>query len=36
LQGARLRATLMATHTAADLDYALASFQKVGEELALI
>ncbi|MCJ7664068.1 MAG: aminotransferase class I/II-fold pyridoxal phosphate-dependent enzyme, partial [Desulfobacterales bacterium] len=35
-QGARLRATLMATHTAADLDYALASFQKVGEELALI
>jgi 8-amino-7-oxononanoate synthase len=36
LQGARLRATLMATHTAADLDYALASFRKVGEELALI
>jgi 7-keto-8-aminopelargonate synthetase-like enzyme len=35
-QGARLRATLMATHTAADLDYALVSFQKVGEELALI
>ena len=35
-QGARLRATLMATHTVEDIDYALASFQKVGEELALI
>ena len=35
-QGARLRTTLMATHTAEDLDYALASFQKVGEELGLI
>jgi 8-amino-7-oxononanoate synthase len=36
LQGARLRATVMATHTAEDLDYALQCFQKVGEELALI
>jgi 8-amino-7-oxononanoate synthase len=35
-QGARLRTTLMATHTAADLDYALDCFQKVGEELGLI
>jgi 8-amino-7-oxononanoate synthase len=35
-QGARLRTTLMATHTQADLAYALASFQKVGEELGLI
>jgi 7-keto-8-aminopelargonate synthetase-like enzyme len=35
-QGARLRATLMATHTHEDLDYSLASFKKVGEELGLI
>jgi glycine C-acetyltransferase len=35
-QGARLRTTLMATHTAEDLDYALQCFQKVGEELGLI
>jgi len=35
-QGARLRATLMATHTGEDLAYALDCFQKVGEELALI
>jgi 8-amino-7-oxononanoate synthase len=35
-QGARLRTTLMATHTAEDLDYALASFHEVGKELGLI
>ena len=35
-QGARLRATLMATHTREDLDDALESFQKVGAELGLI
>ncbi len=35
-QGARLRTTLMATHTTEDLDYALASFKEVGEELGLI
>ena len=35
-QGARLRTTLMATHTSEDLDYALASFHKVGKELGLI
>lgn len=35
-QGARLRTTLMATHTSEDLDYALQCFQKVGEELGLI
>jgi predicted pyridoxal phosphate-dependent acyltransferase len=35
-QGARLRATLMATHTKDDLDYALACFKEVGEELGLI
>jgi glycine C-acetyltransferase len=35
-QGARLRTTLMATHTIEDLDYALQCFQKVGEELGLI
>jgi 7-keto-8-aminopelargonate synthetase-like enzyme len=35
-QGARLRTTLMATHTAEDLDYALASFHEVGRELGLI
>jgi len=35
-QGARLRTTLMATHTAEDLDYALACFHEVGKELGLI
>jgi glycine C-acetyltransferase len=35
-QGARLRTTLMATHTTEDLDYALHCFQEVGEELGLI
>ncbi len=35
-QGARLRTTLMATHTTEDLDYALASFKEVGKELGLI
>ena len=35
-QGARLRTTLMATHTAEHLDYALASFHEVGKELGLI
>jgi len=35
-QGARLRTTLMATHTSEDLDYALASFHEVGKELGLI
>jgi len=35
-QSSRLRATPMATHTKEDLDYALQSFQKVGEELGLI
>jgi glycine C-acetyltransferase len=35
-QGARLRTTLMATHTSEDLDYALASFHDVGKELGLI
>jgi glycine C-acetyltransferase len=35
-QGARLRTTLMATHTAEELDYALACFQEVGKELGLI
>jgi 7-keto-8-aminopelargonate synthetase-like enzyme len=35
-QGARLRTTLMATHTAENLDYALASFKEVGKELNLI
>ena len=35
-QGARLRTTLMATHTAEDLDYALQCFQEVGAELGLI
>jgi glycine C-acetyltransferase len=34
--GARLRTTLMATHTQEDLDYALACFKEVGEELGLI
>jgi glycine C-acetyltransferase len=35
-QGARLRTTLMATHSSEDLDYALASFHEVGKELGLI
>ena len=35
-QGARLRTTLMATHTAENLDYALASFHEVGKKLNLI
>jgi glycine C-acetyltransferase len=34
--GARLRATVMATHTQADLDYALHAFREVGRELLLI
>jgi glycine C-acetyltransferase len=34
--GARLRTTLMATHTQEDLDYALAHFKEVGEEIGLI
>jgi 8-amino-7-oxononanoate synthase len=36
VQGARLRTTLMATHSQEDLDYALASFQEVGKALGLI
>ena len=33
---ARLRLTVMATHTKQDLDYALKQFRKIGKELALI
>jgi 7-keto-8-aminopelargonate synthetase-like enzyme len=35
-QGSRLRATLMATHTAQDLKSALDAFRAMGQELGLI
>ncbi|MCK4882887.1 MAG: aminotransferase class I/II-fold pyridoxal phosphate-dependent enzyme, partial [Candidatus Omnitrophica bacterium] len=33
---ARLRLTVMATHTQSDIDWALGQFQRIGKELCLI